>query len=65
MTSFKKPIFFPCPLDINNAAASAYEMKKHKKKYRRWRNQGKRLHQISESAGLGLLIVAGSGLEKM
>lgn len=56
---------FACPLDVNNAVASAYEMKKHKERYRRWRNQGKRLHQISETIGLGLLIVAGSRLEKM
>lgn len=56
---------FACPFDINNALASAHEMKKHKDKYRKWRNQGKRLRQISETAGLGLLIVAGNGLEKM
>jgi hypothetical protein len=56
---------FACPFDINNAVASAYETKKHKEKYRRWRNQGRRLHQISETVGLGLLVVAGSGLEKM
>ena len=56
---------FACPFDVNNAVASAHEIKKHKEKYRKWRNQGKRLHQISQTAGLGLLIVAGSGLEKM